>query len=48
MPQVFYAAGHYRSGVLLAPLTAGFIATLVLDGRAGPELDALRPARFGL
>ena len=48
MPQVFYAAGHYRSGVLLAPLTAGLIATLVLDGRAGPELDALRPARFGL
>jgi glycine oxidase len=48
MPQVFYAAGHYRSGVLLAPLTAGLIANLVLDGRAGPELDALRPARFGL
>jgi glycine oxidase len=48
MPQVFYAAGHYRSGVLLAPLTAGLVADLVLDGRAGPELDALRPARFGL
>lgn len=48
MPQVFYAAGHYRSGVLLAPLTAGLIASLVLDGRAGAELEALRPARFGL
>ena len=48
MPQVFYATGHYRSGVLLAPLTAGLIASLVLDGRAGPELEALRPARFGL
>jgi glycine oxidase len=48
MPQVFYAAGHYRSGVLLAPLTAGLVADLVLDGRAGRELDALRPARFGL
>ena len=48
MPQVFYAAGHYRSGVLLAPLTAGLVAGLVLDRRAGPELNALRPARFGL
>ena len=48
MPQVFYAAGHYRSGVLLAPLTAGLVAGLVLDRCAGPELNALRPARFGL
>ncbi len=48
MPQVFYAAGHYRSGVLLAPLTASLVAGLVLDGLAGPELDALRPGRFGL
>ena len=48
MPQVFYAAGHYRNGVLLAPLTAGLVADLVLDGRAGPELAVTRPARFGL
>ena len=48
MRQVFYAAGHYRSGVLLAPLTAGLVADLVLDGRAAPELAATRPARFGL
>lgn len=48
MPQAFYAAGHYRSGVLLAPLTAGLVADLVLDGRAGPELAVTQPARFGL
>jgi glycine oxidase len=48
MRQVFYAAGHYRNGVLLAPLTAGLVADLVLDGRAAPELAATRPARFGL
>jgi glycine oxidase len=48
MPQVFYAGGHYRSGVLLAPLTAGLVADLVLEGRAASELDAMRPARFGL
>ena len=48
MRQVFYAAGHYRNGVLLAPLTAGLVADLVLDGREAPELAATRPARFGL
>jgi glycine oxidase len=48
MPGVFYAAGHYRNGVLLAPLTASLIADLVLDGRAGHELALVRPERFGL
>jgi glycine oxidase len=48
MPQVFYAGGHYRNGVLLAPLTAGLVADLVLEGRVAPELEAMRPARFGL
>jgi len=48
MPAVFYATGHYRNGVLLTPLTAAFIADLVLEGRAAPELSLTRPARFGL
>jgi glycine oxidase len=48
MPHVFYAAGHYRNGVLLAPLTASLIADLVLDGRERPELADVRPERFGL
>jgi glycine oxidase len=48
MPHVFYATGHYRNGVLLAPLTASLIADLVLDGREGPELADVRPDRFGL
>ena len=34
MPRVFYALGHYRNGVLLAPLTAALMADLVLDGQA--------------
>jgi len=45
---VFYATGHFRSGVLLAPLTASLIAALVMDGREGPGLEVMRPARFGL
>ena len=48
MPHVFYAAGHYRNGVLLAPLTASLIADLVLEGRERPELADVRPDRFGL
>jgi glycine oxidase len=45
MPGVFYALGHYRNGVLLAPLTAALVADLVLDGRERAELDLVRPGR---
>lgn len=48
MRHVFYATGHYRNGILLTPLTAKLVADLVLDGRAGAELDLMRPSRFGL
>lgn len=47
MPGVFYATGHYRNGVLLAPLTAALVADLVLDGRRGDALAHTRPDRFG-
>lgn len=45
---VYYATAHYRNGVLLAPLTATLIADLVLDGHQRPELELVRPDRFGL
>lgn len=48
MPQVYFATGHYRNGVLLAPLTAELVADLVLEQRAGAELSGLHPTRFGL
>ena len=48
MRGVYYATGHYRSGVLLAPLTAVMIADLVLNGRECDELALVRPDRFGL
>lgn len=48
MRGVFYATGHYRNGVLLAPLTATLVADLVLDVRRGAELELLRPERLGL
>jgi glycine oxidase len=48
MPGVYYATGHYRNGVLLAPLTAVMIASLILDGYEPAELALVRPDRFGL
>jgi glycine oxidase len=48
MRGVYYATGHYRNGVLLAPLTAALVADLVLDGRERAELGLMRPDRFGL
>ena len=48
VPRLAYATGHYRNGVLLAPLTARLVADLVLDGREDPLLAAVAPARFGV
>ena len=42
-----YATGHYRNGVLLAPLTARAVADLVLDNREDPLLAPAAPQRFG-
>ena len=48
MPSVFYATGHFRNGVLLAPLTSSLVADLVMDGHEGPGMEMMRPARVGL
>lgn len=44
--QTFLAAGHHRSGVLLAPLTAEAVLAWVEDRPPPPGLDAFAPARF--
>ncbi|MGH9257842.1 MAG: glycine oxidase ThiO [Vicinamibacterales bacterium] len=48
MRGVYYATGHYRNGVLLAPLTAALMADLLVSGHERRELESVRPARFGL
>jgi len=40
------AGGHYRNGVLLAPVTAKIIADLVMDGHTGFACEAFSPERF--
>ena len=47
-PGLVYAAGHYRNGALLAPITARIVADAILDGRRHPALDALGPDRTTL
>jgi glycine oxidase len=44
--RLLYATGHYRNGILLAPLTAALVADLLIDGRADAALTLLTPARF--
>ena len=44
---LFYACGHSRNGVLLAPLTASVIAALVSTGATAIETSPYSPARFG-
>ncbi|PYQ79397.1 MAG: glycine oxidase ThiO, partial [Acidobacteria bacterium] len=44
---LMYATGHYRNGVLLAPLTAQLVADAMLDGRIDPLLERVKPSRFG-
>jgi glycine oxidase len=47
MDGLVYATGHYRNGILLAPLTAKLVADLLIDGREGAELELTKPQRFG-
>jgi glycine oxidase len=46
MPGLFYATGHYRNGILLAPITARMIADAVLENQRHQFLDATSPSRF--
>lgn len=43
---VFYATGHYRNGILLAPLTAELIAEAIIDEVIPISIEAFSPDRF--
>lgn len=44
--RVLVATGHYRNGVLLAPITADAVAALATGGAPPPEVAPLGPGRF--
>lgn len=43
---LFYATGHYRTGILLAPITGEVIANAIVSGAVPPTLNAFSPSRF--
>jgi len=48
-PQIdglIYATGHYRNGILLAPITAQSISDLVVKGESSTDLTPFSIARF--
>ncbi len=45
---VWYATGHYRNGILLAPITGELIAEAIVDKVVSPTLSTFSPDRFGL
>ena len=46
LPGYFAATGHYRDGILLAPVTAETMCALVLEGRSPLPLERFSPRRF--
>jgi len=47
VPNLVYATGHFRNGVLLAPLTAQLVADAMLEGKQDPLMALTSPQRFG-
>ena len=45
---LFYATGHYRNGILLAPITGELIAEQITSNITPPQLQAFSPDRFRL
>jgi glycine oxidase len=41
-----HATGHYRNGILLAPVTARRLTALILEGVTAPDLAPFAPSRF--
>jgi glycine/D-amino acid oxidase-like deaminating enzyme len=47
LPGLIYATGHYRNGVLLAPLTASLVKAIVMGEPSDGAREILRPSRLG-
>src|SRR5688572_16538052 len=43
---VFYATGHYRNGILLAPLTGELLASAITEKVLDPAFEMFSPERF--
>ena len=45
---LFYATGHYRNGILLAPITGELLADAIVANVISPLLSHFSPRRFDL
>jgi glycine oxidase len=45
-PGIFLATGHFRNGILLAPITARIMADLVTGRQPAFDLSPFSPSRF--
>jgi len=45
-PGYYVATGHFRDGILLAPVTAQIMAQVVEEGNPDQDLEPFSPARF--
>ena len=43
---LFYATGHYRNGILLAPITSEVVAELIVEGAPSRLIERFSPSRF--
>jgi len=46
IPGYFAATGHFRDGILLAPITANLMAELIIEGKCAQDLSPFSPRRF--
>ncbi len=46
LPGLSLAAGHFRNGILLAPMTAEVLVSSILDGEVDESAAAIDPKRF--
>lgn len=46
MPGLIVATGHFRNGILLAPITAQIVAELIISGKTSLHIDSFSPLRF--
>jgi glycine oxidase len=46
VPGLIHASGHYRNGVLLAPLTAHLVSRIASGDESDPALAIVSPGRF--
>jgi glycine oxidase len=43
---LFVATGHYRNGILLAPITAEAMTACIVDGETPDSITPFLPQRF--